>query len=173
MKFRQGKPIQTDTTESEIVEGIRRIDRETFPPRSGLPDAYWQNLLIRTNARIDEVSSPRAIGLSWLMRVAVPGVFAILSFVVALHYYVPMHAVRDNGIAQALKALPETSIDSLMVEGAGNGDTGPVPELSSAAFRVSGEQIEDYFIENGKENQIVETMDDRQVHVFLDALTDR
>ena len=173
MKFRPEKQTQTEATERELADEIRRIDREDTSRRAGLSDAYWQNLLIRTNARIDEVSSPRALGLSWLLRVALPGVFAVLSFVIALHYYVPTRPTRDADIVRALQALPPTAIDSMTAAGAGSGEMMNAAELSDAALAVSGDQIEDFFLETGNESQVVETMGDTQAHAFLDALAKR
>src|SRR5512141_561288 len=92
MKFRQEPRDITESEERELVDSVRALELEggekgTAPPIS---DAYWQNLIIRTNQRVDAAASAKAISISWAARVAIPGVVAIVSFLIALQYYVPV-----------------------------------------------------------------------------------
>ncbi len=184
MKFRQGKPTHTDAEEQELTRQIRELARESTPSGdtpgerearlegpAGPPNAYWQNLLVRTNRKIDKVTSPLAISLSWALRVAIPGVVAVLSFVIGLHYYAPIrHATPDN-LETAVLALPERVVDSVVTSAAVR-DEAPAAAavVGEQVFDVPHEEIAEYFSESGTETTLVESLDDKQADALLAAL---
>ncbi len=175
MKLRAEKTIPDDQAEHVLVEAIKAIDAKTRGTAPNVrPDQYWANLLVRTNSRIDDATSPRAISISWAARVAIPGVVAVLSFVVALHYYAPVQPESADNLATVIRSLPEQAVDSLLVLGAGQSEGAlPTIGLGDEVLRVPSDQITDYFIENGEASQIVETMNDGQVDTFYTALSNR
>ena len=90
MKLRRDKTEVTGSLEHDAVEAVRALVREKHIAELSEPSsAYFANLLVKTNQRIDAVTSGKALSISWLARVAVPGVVAILFFFIGLHYYVP------------------------------------------------------------------------------------
>ena len=113
MKFKLEKGRIIERNEEEMAAEVRRLE-QSGPPKAAHPptDAYWQNLIIRTNARIDEATSGKALSLSWAWRVAIPGVFAIVSFLIGVHYYVPGQPDERVTVASVLSALPSAAIDS-------------------------------------------------------------
>ncbi len=137
--------------------------------RPGPDDVYWQNLLVRTNRRIDEVSSGKALSISWALRVAIPGVVAIISFLIGLHYYAPERPSRGTSVEAVVLSLPAEAQDSLLA-------TLPLSDrlaaLSSSGdyFDLSREQITDYMIDNGTTSMLLETLTDDQVEKLLVSL---
>jgi hypothetical protein len=176
MKLRPEKDVPDDHNERALAEEVRAtVGRMTAKEESPLPERYWASLLVRTNERIDKATSPRALSISWAARVAIPGVVAVLSFIVALHYYAPVQP-RDTmmNLASVVRALPDRDVDSLLVAGAGQ-DEGALQTIgvSDEMLQVSRDQIAEYFIDNGKETQLVELMDEKQANAFLNALANR
>ena len=175
MKRRLEKTIPDDQAERSLVEEIRTLaGGSTRADQDARPATYWANLLVRTNQRIDDATSTKALSLSWAARVAIPGVVAVLSFVIALHYYAPVRPDRADSLASVMRTMPEQTLDSLLVAGAGRGD-GALPAVGVGAdiIDVSRDQIAEYFIDNGRETQLVESMDDQQANAFLNALSNR
>ncbi len=172
MKLRPEKTIADDQAERLLVEEIRANASQSPRPDLDPPsDAYWANLLVRTNARIDEATSTKALSISWAARVAIPGVVAVLSFVIALHYYAP-RTDRGDTVAAVVRTMPEQTFDSLLVAGAGQGEGAlPAVGIGDDIIQVPREQIAEYFIDNGREGQLVESMDDQQAKAFFTALS--
>jgi hypothetical protein len=75
---------------------------------------YWQNLIGGTNRRVDDVSSAKALSISWVARVAIPGAVAILFFFIGLHYYVPERETNHVTVTEIISGLPLASQDSLL-----------------------------------------------------------
>ena len=175
MKLRTEKYIPDDQAERSLVEEIKPFAGPSGRPREDeMPDHYWTNLLVRTNRRIDDATSPRALSISWAARVAIPGVVAVVSFVIALHYYAPVRPEPAVTLASIVRAMPDQDVDSLYVIGAGQNEGAlPTVGVSEDVLQVSRDQIAEYFIENGKESQLVEALDDQQASDFLKALSNR
>ena len=114
MKWRWGEKAAPEEADRELEDEIRR-QAALLPPTQGtqLPDAYWHNLIIRTNRQIDDASGAKAISLSWAARVAIPGVLAVLSFLIGLRYYVPERHPEQHSLTDAVMLLPGPVLDSI------------------------------------------------------------
>jgi hypothetical protein len=162
-----------DTTDGELHDDIDEswlhalINPQEIRP--GRDDAYWQNLLVRTNRRIDDVTSGKALSISWALRVAIPGVIAIISFLIGLHYYVPERASKGTSVEAVVLALPAETQDSLLA-------TLPLNDRLAALssygdyFDLSREQIAGYMIDNGTTGTLLETLTEDQVEKLLISL---
>jgi hypothetical protein len=171
MKFRQDQPDITESDERELVEAVRALERgleETPPP--AISGAYWQNLIIRTNRRVDEATSGKAISISWAARVAIPGIVAIVSFLIALQYYVPVQTHRDRGVEAFVLALPARAVDSLMTDPSLSDETLVAIAANENLFDVPSEQIGEYFIDNGNAAQFVDLLPTEQADHMLNLL---
>jgi hypothetical protein len=160
----------TDGDHDDGIEasGLRAmISTEEIHPGPG--EVYWQNLLVRTNRRIDEVSSGKALSISWALRVAIPGVVAIISFLIGLHYYAPERPSKGTSVEAVVLGLPAEVQDSLLA-------TLPLSDRLAALstsgdyFDVSREQIAGYMIDNGTTSMLLETLTDDQVENLLISL---
>jgi len=173
MKLRADKTIPDDLAERSLVEEIKTLASQSPDPgRTERPAAYWANLLVRTNQRIDDATSTRALSISWAARVAIPGVVAVLCFVFALHYYAPERPELAASLNSVVQTLPDQTVDSLLVAGAGQGEGAlPAMGIGDEILQVSREQVADYMIDNGRETQLIEAMDDQQADAFLNALS--
>ena len=153
--------------ESEEARLHAMIDTKGVRP--GPDDIYWQNLLIRTNRRIDDVTSGKALSISWALRVAIPGVVAIISFLIGLHYYVPERTQKGTSLEAVVLSLPDETQDSLLA-------TLPLRDRLSAIssfedlFDLSREQIAGYMIDNGTTSMLLETLTDEQINELLISL---
>jgi hypothetical protein len=171
MKFHQEQPDITESDEKELVEAVRALERggdERSAP--AIPGAYWQNLIVRTNVRVDEATSGKAISISWAARVAIPGVVAIVSFLIALQYYVPVQTQRQNDVKSLVLALPDRAVDSLITDPSFTGETLVDLAANENLFDVPSEQIGEYFIDNGNSAQLVELLPQEQADQMLDLL---
>ncbi len=176
MKFRQEKTSHTEAEEQELTRQIRELARESGPaPSTSAPsDAYWQNLIVRTNQTIDHVTSPLAISLSWALRVAIPGVVAVLSFVIGLHYYAPTHRGSQDNLETAVLALPDRVVDSVVTTAAVRDETpAAAAVVGEQVFDIPHEEIAEYFIQTGNENTLIESLDDKQAAALLSALANQ
>lgn len=172
MKYRMEKHPLTAEAERALATEIRQIAGPPADSRiAGPPDAYWQNLTIRINGRIDDATSGRALSISWAARVAIPGVFAIVSFLVGLHYFVPDAARREPSVAEFVLALPPSSIDSLLVDPSAADPSLSVEDVAPDVFVFSRQQIAEYFIENGNPGAAVDGISDRDASTVLTVLS--
>ncbi len=172
MKYRMEKHPLTDELERELVSGIRELAGargDAEKPR--VPDAYWQNLIVKINNRIDRATSGRALSISWAARVAIPGVVAIVSFLVGLHYYVPDATRREPTVAEVVLSLPPAAIDSLLVDPSRADPSLSVEDVATDVFVFSRLQIADYFIENGNPADAVDGVTDREANTILAVLS--
>lgn len=172
MKFRQEHRDITESEERELVDSVRALEHEGEAGR-GIPpisDAYWQNLIIRTNQRVDAVASGKAISISWAARVAIPGVVAIVSFLIALHYYVPVQTRQHSDVEAIVLSLPDRAVDSLLTDSALTEETLVAVAANENLFDVPSEQIGEYFIENGNTSTLVESLPEQQADRMLDLL---
>lgn len=172
MKFRQEHRDITESEERELVDSVRVLEREVgerlAPPIS---DAYWQNLIIRTNQQVDAAASGKAISISWAARVAIPGVVAIVSFLIALQYYVPVQIRQHSDVESIVLALPDRAVDSLLTDTALPEETLVAVAANENLFDVPSEQIGQYLIENGNTSMLVELLPEQQADHMLDLLT--
>jgi hypothetical protein len=149
-------------------ERLRRLT-SAIRQQPGSSDPYWQNLLVRTNQKIDEVSGVRALSISWALRVAIPGVVAIVFFLFGLHYYAPQRTEKETSIEAVVLSLPREAQDSLLT-------TLSVEDRISAAasndrlFEPTQEQIAEYMLDNGSTEVLVQTLTDSQFDELLNGL---
>jgi hypothetical protein len=172
MKFRIQHSAVTDDEECHATEELRQaVQRAGIPADQAPSESYWSNLLVRSNERIDHVTSGKAISLSWAARVALPGVIAIIFFFVALHYYYePGQSGGTASLAAVVASLPEDVVDSLTVESTSSGLTLASTDLERAFMAPSDEQLVNYLITSGSVATALEAMDDEQVQEVLTTL---
>lgn len=162
MKLRRENSDITDKHEHELVESVRGLAGEKpLTDTHGPTDAYFASLIVKTNEKIDYVTSGRALSISWLARVAVPGVVAILFFFIGLHYYVPAPARKSTTIADAVKALPSDQLDSLLLSSSLNGRS--QAEWYPDMFSVKNEYLVEYFVASEHPATVLETLSDQQL----------
>ncbi|HXG00372.1 MAG TPA: hypothetical protein VNL69_06275 [Bacteroidota bacterium] len=160
MKLRRHTIDIPDADERQAEEDVRRLAAGLEQTKPSEPsDAYFQNLLVRTNQRIDYVTSGRAISLSWLARVAVPGIVAIIFFLIGLHYYAPSSG--RSSLVEALQSLPPSEVDSLLAASLENGYT---PELDVSLFEVSNDQLAEYLLESASPSAVLEALPEQRVN---------
>jgi hypothetical protein len=173
MKWRQEQEKIPEGAERELESELRALDAGsgTVPP---VPGPYWQNLIVRTNKRIDAVSSGRGITVSWAARVAIPGVVAVISFLIGLHYYAPETGPRTESVSTIIAALPDQAVDSLLADRVLLGGESPAKELlGEKAFEVSREQFTEYFIAQGSSQRLLESLDEKGVSQVMAYLAIR
>lgn len=141
MKLRRQTINIPDDIERKMEEAIRRLD-DTKNVRAP-SETYFANLLVRTNERIDRATSGVAISLSWLARVAVPGVVAIIFFFIGLHYYAPQ--TPRSSVVDLVNALTPAALDSLLVEA--SSDEAVATLVQPALFDVSSDQLAEFYLE--------------------------
>ena len=164
---------QTDLSEEDELQATgqlrRQVEQLSVKPAK-LPESYLANLLVRTNARIDDASSAKAISISWAARVAIPGVVAILFFFVGLHYYAPDLPAREGSVMALVGSLPQDVVDSLLDHPERVSASLTVADVPSDVFQFSGDQITEYLAAHGNEQLLMESMDDAEVSSLLTVL---
>jgi len=171
MKFRQEHPDISESDERALVQAVRTLEHEAGQESTpSVSEAYWQNLIVRTNRRVDAVSSGKAISISWAARVAIPGVVAIVSFLVALHYYVPVQTHQHSDVESIVLGLPDRAVDSLLTESSLTEETLVAVAANGNLFDVPSEQIGEYLIENDNTLALVEMLPEQQADQMLDLL---
>lgn len=137
---------------------------------SRLPDPVRSAMLVRTNERIDRATSGRALSLSWAVRVAVPGVVAIIAFFVGLHYYGTPASREPGGMVPFLSDLTDGALDSLMELHAVIDSTALADHAGDGLFDIPGDLAADYLLATDPD-LVAETLDEQQVQQVLTALT--
>jgi hypothetical protein len=165
MKLRQEKIGITDAEEHELEASVRSLAVQSGGDGSaGLPPpVYWQNLIVRINTRIDREESGKMLSIHWALRVAIPGVVAILSFVIGLHYYVPQRATTEESVSAVILSLPAQSVDSLLLNPSPLAVSLSIAEVGGNLFDMTQEQIADYLIHQGSVQILIESMSDQQL----------
>jgi len=172
MKYRMEKIPLTAEAERELTSEIRQIAGSSGEMKiPGPPDAYWQNLVVRINGKIDDATSGKALSISWAARVAIPGVVAIISFLVGLHYYVPGTSPHSPSVADVLFALPPSAIDSLLIDPSRVDPSLSVEDVATDVFVFSREQIADYFVDNGDPGAAVDGISEGEASALLTLLS--
>jgi len=170
MKFRQERTEITDAEERELEQSVRMLERSRGETPVPPPESYWQNLSIRMNTKIDDATSGRALSINWALRVAIPGVVAVISFVIGLHYYVPEKPHQNDTISAVIRSLPEQAVDSLLTGNAPADLTVSPSDIGGDIFIFSESQIADYLITRGAAETLVEGLSDQQVGEVVVAL---
>jgi hypothetical protein len=174
MKRKQGQLPLSDEQEQQEVQALREKVRQLeILPEQAPAAPYWSNLLVRTNERIDHVASGKAISLSWVARVAIPGVVAIVCFFVALHYYYPGVARSVTPLSSVVASLPVTVFDSLAVETTLTGPTVSVAGFEPSLMIPSEEHLAEYLLVRGDITAAVETMGEEQIEEALTQVASR
>jgi hypothetical protein len=133
--------------------------------------AYWTELIARTNRRLDDVSSAKALSISWVARVAIPGAVSILFFFIGLHYYVPERQPDQVTVSEVVLALPRSSQDSLatyILDRMSFSDSGGVSYAD--VFELTEEELEQYLVHDGASAVVVGSLTDEQVRELLHLL---
>ena len=169
MKFRKTVAELERTAEKELEDQIRAENRGGGSP--GLPREFWSSLLVRTNERIDRATSGKAITLSWAARVAIPGVVALLSFLIGLHYYAPLPGPAVRPLASVLEELPAQTVDSLLWSSATTGDSIDSEIVYPTVFEAASDEIATYLLDAGSGVGVGEFLDEQDVDQILQSLT--
>jgi hypothetical protein len=172
MKYRMEKNPLTDEAERQLASEIRGLAGSSEGgERSRPPDAYWQNLVVRINRKIDDATSGKALSISWAARVAIPGVVAIVSFLVGLHYFAPDAYRHEPTVTEFVLALPPAAIDSLLIDPSAADPSLSVEDVATDVFTLPRQQIADYFIDNGNPGAAVDGISDRETNTILSVLS--
>jgi hypothetical protein len=169
MRLRADRSKVTDEEEKALEASVRELSRgqaETPPPA----DAYWQNLIIRINKRVDEATSGKAISLSWAARVAIPGVVAVLSFLIGLRYYAPDRLVTPASLVEATSTLPSTAVDSLVALSLARAENSPDETIAGWVLSVPHDMASDYLCEYVGTSVLLGDLSDAEVKHLLSAL---
>jgi hypothetical protein len=166
MKLRRDKIDVTDAQERDLETEVRWLATERAQEGTAPSATYFANLLVKTNKGIDRVTSGKALSISWLARVAVPGVVAILFFFIGLHYYKPEMSNGKNSVVETVKVLPESTVDSMLVSSIMEDDQ----IVQTDIFEVSGEQLAEYFIGSREESALLETIPEQQLNEVASLL---
>jgi hypothetical protein len=169
MRLRVDRPRVTDEEEKVLEAAVRELSRgqvETFSPA----DAYWQNLVIRTNKRVDEATSGKAISLSWAARVAIPGVVAVLSFLIGLRYYAPDRPVTPASLVEATSTLPPATVDSLVALSLAGAENASDDTIAGWVLFVPHDMASDYLCEYEGTSALLGDLSDTEVKHLLSAL---
>jgi hypothetical protein len=169
MKLWIGTPSIDDREERRLEEEIARLT-EGEAPSAGPQQPYWANLPARINRRIDDATSPRALTISWAARVAIPGVLAILSFLVAVQYFVPMRMQTAAPLRSVVLSLPENAVDSLLAHPNRISGDLSLADLDVDPFPIRKEDLAEYLIASGSIPAVTENLDDEQVTDVLTIL---
>jgi hypothetical protein len=170
MRIRHEYSETSEQDEQEAVAALKQRLAQLHDSPAPVSQTYWANLLVRTNQRIDDASSAKAISISWAARVAIPGVVAILFFFIGLHYYVPEVPKKESSVASLINTLPQDAVDSILIHPEQLGTSLSSVDLSSEIFQFSGDQITEYLAASGNDELLVENMSDAEVSTLLAAL---
>jgi len=165
------RPIELGD-DAPLTASIRELSSgESGPVAPG--EAYWGGLLARTNERIDEATSPKALTISWALRVALPGVLAIASFMIGLRYFVPMETTRALPLQAVILSLPEAEMDTMLAYPSRMNEGLSLADLEVDPFAVQKEDLQEYLIASASVASVTETLNDEQVTDVLTVLGSR
>lgn len=166
MKLRRDKIEITDAQERELEKDVRWLASERTQADTAPSATYFANLMVKTNEALDRVTSGKALSISWLARVAVPGVVAILFFFIGLHYYKPGMPNGWDAVTEAVNVLPETAVESMIVASLlEDGQIG-----GTDIFEVSSDQLAEYFISSHEQTALLETIPEQHLHEVASML---
>jgi hypothetical protein len=171
MKFKTEKTLIPEEVERALESDVRSLagsrGLDILPQR---PDVYWANLPVRINARIDKATSGKAMSISWALRVALPGVVAIVSFFIGLHYYVSDIPEQGPSIRQAVMSLPQASLDSMLMFPSRVDPAISIEDLDPDVFEISSDQIAGYLVSTGNVSAALEGLTGQETNEFIAAL---
>jgi hypothetical protein len=170
MRLRFDKRQPTDDEEDALQRALQS-ELANDPPSPEPPSAYWQNLPIRVNASIDDATSGKALSLSWAARVAIPGIVAVLSFLIGLNYYAPDDGGAVRSFRDVAMAMPPSAVDSLYVASLTAGDTVFVAGLETDLLRLPSDLAREYYVANGSTSTLVEDLSDQEMREVLAVLS--
>jgi hypothetical protein len=168
MRLRHEKIQVTDEEEETLEQSVRELsgaDGETPPP-----PAFWSRQIVDINTRIDESTSGVAISLSWAARVAIPGVVAVLAFLIGLKYYAP-EKISSETLRQATAGLSEAAVESLYVASVAAPDTAVIGEINKSLIALNDEKAAEFYVEHAAERTLVEDLSDQELREVLAALS--
>ncbi len=128
-------------------------------------------MLVRTNERIDSATSARALSLSWAVRVAVPGVVAIVAFFIGLHYYTTPVTRTAEGLTPLLNELSDAALDSLLQVHAAVDSSSLLGDTPGEFLAITGELAAEYLLSTDRTDIVAETMDEEEMQAVLKAMT--
>jgi len=168
MRLRHDRQNMTGEEEEILERSVRDMDRGVgeAPP----PPAFWSRQLVEVNRRIDDATSGVALSLSWAARVAIPGVVAVLAFLIGLKYYAPERSAAES-LRQATAALAPATVESLYVASVAANDTATMGDIDKNLRAFNHATAEEYYVENAPTTTLVEDLSDQELHEVLAALS--
>ena len=160
--------------EEEKRERERLTSLLSGQPEEAPDPAYWQELMAGTNRRIDNASSARALSVSWVARVAIPGAVSILFFFIGLHYYVPERKPDQVTVIEIVSMLPEESQDSLvayLLDRTALSDSGLV--FYGDLLELSEDEVEQYMVASGHTAVLLKSLPDEHIGELISLLQTR
>jgi len=173
MRHKHSGPPPRDDEERRVTKEIGDFLGSEQRQESAPPLSYWSNLTARTNQRLDEVTSGKALSISWAARVAIPGVVAIICFFIGLHYYVPERPSDQASLLEMVDSLPVEARDSLFLQVLGLAAKSGLPMTYEEGNALRGDDITEYLLEKDRSSAVLETMSEEQVDGLLDLLRTR
>jgi hypothetical protein len=170
MKFRIHPPPPADG-EHEQEERLRAmLHRRGLTAPTKLPDEMRAAMLVKTNDRIDRATSGRALSLSWALRVAVPGVVAIVAFFIGVHYYTTPAQPDPAGLTPVLSAFSDTALDSLMEVHAVVDTSAIAGDTQGGLFDIPADQAAEYLLATDRIDVVAETFEEKDLEAVLTVL---
>jgi hypothetical protein len=168
MRLRHDRKTVTDEEEEALERSVREREGPAMVPPP--PAAFWSRQIVEVNRRIDESTSGVALSLSWAARVAIPGVVAVLSFLIGLKYYAPERHAAES-LRQATSALASATVESLYVASVAASDTAVINDVNKSLLPFNNVQAEEFYVENAGTTTLVEDLSDQELHQVLAALS--
>jgi hypothetical protein len=103
--------------------------------------------------------------------VAIPGIVAILSFLIGLYYYAPDRGGAVKSFREVALAMPPSAVDSLYVASLASGDTAFVSGLEADLLQVPNDLAREYYLEYGGTSNLVEDLSDQELKEVLAVLS--
>jgi hypothetical protein len=169
MRLRADRSKVTDEEEKALEASIRELSRGQMEIPAPV-DAYWQNLVILVNKRVDGATSGKAISLSWAARVAIPGVVAVLSFLIGLRYYAPDRPVTFASLVEVTSTLPSATVDSLVALSLAGAEIAPDETVAAWVLSVPHDMASDYLCEYEGTSMLLGDLSETEVKHLLSAL---
>jgi hypothetical protein len=105
--------------------------------------------------------------------VAIPGVVAILSFLVGLQYLVPMHVQEVSPLKAVVMSMGERAVDTLLSDPSRTGASLSLADLGVDPFAVPKEELAEYLIASANVGTVTESLNDEQITDVLTILGTR
>ena len=170
MKGRTEFQLPSEQDERQAVEDLKAQLVRLNDISPGLPSVHWANLIVKTNQKIDDATSAKALSISWAARVAIPGVVAILFFFIGLHYYAPNLPTKEGSVASLVSTLPSATVDSIITDPERFDVNLSEEDIAADIFQFSSDQISEYLIAKGNMQTAVDDLNDSDVATLLGVL---